>query len=119
MVNFGGDIRAVSSPTETTPWIVGIEGVNKDRRAAGRLELVHGAVTTSGSSYRHCFVNGRKMCHILNPRTGWPVEEAPHSVTVAADLCTEAGLLSTLAMLQGADAEEFLESQSVRFHCIR
>jgi thiamine biosynthesis lipoprotein len=40
-------------------------------------------------------------------------------VTVAADTCTQAGMLSTLAMLMGADAEEFLESQSVRYWCLR
>jgi thiamine biosynthesis lipoprotein len=36
-------------------------------------------------------------------------------VTVAASSCTEAGLLSTLALLHGADARPFLEGQGVRF----
>jgi len=34
---------------------------------------------------------------------------------VAASSCTEAGLLSTLALLQGGDAAEFLEQQGVRY----
>jgi thiamine biosynthesis lipoprotein len=51
--------------------------------------------------------------HILDPRTGWPVRGAPRSVTVAAATCTEAGLLSTLAMLQGPQAEAFLLREGV------
>ena len=54
-----------------------------------------------------------------DPLTGWPVEHAPRSVTVAADTCTQAGMLATLAMLRGADAEAFLEDQGVEFWCLR
>jgi thiamine biosynthesis lipoprotein len=36
-------------------------------------------------------------------------------VTVAASSCTEAGLLSTLAILHGAKAREFLNEQGVKY----
>jgi thiamine biosynthesis lipoprotein len=52
---------------------------------------------------------------VLDPRTGWPVPESPRSVTVAASSCTEAGLLSTLALLHGARAQAFLEEQGARY----
>lgn len=39
---------------------------------------------------------------------------APRSVTVAAPTCTNAGMLTTLAMLRGPDAECFLEAEGVR-----
>jgi len=42
------------------------------------------------------------------------VRDAPHSVTVAAPSCTHAGMLSTLAMLRGAQAEQFLTMEGVR-----
>lgn len=58
---------------------------------------------------------GKRLGHILNPRTGWPIEDAPRSVTVLAGSCTEAGTLSTLACLQGLKARKFLEEQGVRF----
>jgi thiamine biosynthesis lipoprotein len=57
--------------------------------------------------------------HILNPKTGWPVIDAPRSVTVVAGTCTEAGMLSTLAMLAGPEAETFLEAQQVRYQVVR
>jgi thiamine biosynthesis lipoprotein len=40
-------------------------------------------------------------------------------VTVLASTCTEAGMLATLAMLMGAEAESFLEAQGARFWCLR
>ena len=50
--------------------------------------------------------------HILDPKTGWPIP-------VAADTCTRAGMLSTLAMLKGAQAEVFLDAQEQRYWCNR
>jgi FAD:protein FMN transferase len=38
---------------------------------------------------------------------------------VAADTCTQAGMLSTLAMLEGQGAEAFLAAQGVRCWCYR
>jgi len=43
----------------------------------------------------------------------------PRSVTVAAGRCVEAGMLATFAMLQGRDAEAFLDGQDVRYWCLR
>ncbi|MBS0416085.1 MAG: FAD:protein FMN transferase [Proteobacteria bacterium] len=113
LVNFGGDLR-VSRPLPQGPWKVGIERPDSERRAVMMLEVEYGALATSGDSRRFLLKEGTRYGHILNPRTGWPVPDAPRSVTVAASSCTEAGLLSTLAMLKGRNAEEFLETQQVR-----
>jgi thiamine biosynthesis lipoprotein len=83
------------------------------------LEVEYGALATSGDSHRFLLKDGVRFGHVLNPRTGWPVPDAPRSVTVAASSCTEAGLLSTLAMLQGARAQEFLAEQGVRYWLLR
>jgi len=120
MVNFGGDLRAVPSRGRTAPpWIVGLENPDIDNSAVGRIDLTDGAVATSGDSRRFCLVNGQRLGHILSPKTGWPVENAPRSITVLADRCVEAGLLATLGILQGKGAEDFLDAQGVKYHCIR
>lgn len=118
LVNFGGDIRIPPPDKATEPWNVGLSDPEKPETPLGEIELAEGAVTTSGVSYRHCFVNGKRLGHILDPRTGWPVEGAPRSVTVIADSCLEAGVFSTLAMLQGGQAEAFLDDQGLTSHCI-
>jgi FAD:protein FMN transferase len=114
LINFGGDLRANRPPPHGS-WQVGIERPDTDRTATMILELEHGALATSGDSRRYVFKNGVRYGHILDPRTGWPVSNSPRSVTVAASSCTEAGLLSTLALLQGARAGEFLDEQRVRY----
>jgi thiamine biosynthesis lipoprotein len=112
LINFGGDLAAVRPPRRRPAgWRVGIEALDAQRPAAERsLNLKVGGLATSGDA---------RYSHILDPRTGWPVPDAPRSVTVAADSCTQAGMLSTLAMLQGAHAERFLREQGVQFWCNR
>jgi thiamine biosynthesis lipoprotein len=114
LINFGGDLRANRSPSHA-PWQVGIERPDTDRRATMILDLTHGALATSGDSRRFLLKDGVRYGHILDPRTGWPIRHSPRSVTVAASSCTEAGLLSTLALLQGGRAREFLEELGVRY----
>lgn len=118
MVNFGGDIRAIRKIDDSEPWHIGIENPNVPGVSVKSIELLHGAVATSGNGYRHCFYKGKKLGHILNPKTGWPIDDTPQSVTVIADFCMEAGLLTTLAILHGKGAKEFLQNQNVQFHCI-
>ncbi len=119
LVNFGGDLR-VSGPRQGgAPWYVAIEDVDLAGNAAGLLELSSGALATSGDTYRHVISAGVRYGHVLNPRTGWPIIDAPRSVTVHAPTCTEAGLLAKLALLRGADAEQFLELEKVQAWCVR
>jgi thiamine biosynthesis lipoprotein len=83
------------------------------------INLSCGALATSGDTQRYLLRDGVRYGHILDPTTGWPVENAPRSITVAADTCTQAGMLSTLAMLRGTHAEAFLEEEGVQFWCLR
>ncbi len=119
LVNFGGDLRARGPRQNGDSWHVGVERPDNEHTALTELPLQTGALTTSGDAKRSFVENGVRYGHILDPRTGYPVRDAPRSVTVLADTCIEAGALSTLAMLQGADAEAFLGEQHVRSWCVR
>lgn len=115
LVNFGGDL-AVSVPrTGGGGWRVGIEEAGSERGAAMRaiVQLVRGGLATSGDARRFLLKDGVRYSHILDPATGWPVHDAPRSVTVATGTCTDAGMLATFAMLQGKRAERFLRAQGV------
>lgn len=114
LINFGGDLRVSGPRLEGKNWRSGIENPDGIQPSAV-IEIKQGAITTSGTAMQHVTFNGVRYGHILNPKTGWPVERPPLSITVAASSCIEAGLLSTLAMLQGENARTFLEEQGVTF----
>lgn len=119
LVNFGGDLHASANRSKNRPWITGIEKPDQPGKAHDTLQLYHGALATSGDAFRYLESDGIRYGHVLNPKTGWPVTDSPHSVTVAAENCTQAGILSTLAMLHGKQAEEFLDSQGVSYWSYR
>jgi thiamine biosynthesis lipoprotein len=119
LINFGGDLVALGPQRDGAPWRVGIESLTLDRTAAKHIELTVGALATSGDARRFLLKDGKRYGHVLDPTTGWPVVDAPRSVTVAAPTCTHAGMLATLALLRGGDAEAFLAVQGVQHWTLR
>ena len=118
LVNFGGDLRGHGPRADGSPWQVGVEEI-QSREGLERIELNEGALATSGDSQRFLLKDGVRYSHILDPRSGWPVRDAPHGITVYAPTCVQAGVFSTLALMMGADAESFLRDQNVRFWSAR
>ncbi len=99
-INLGGDIRVLGPHPDGTPWTIGIKHPRLvDDIAVQSIQLQRGAITTSGDYERCLLVNGRRYGHVLNPRTGWPVEHLA-SVSVVAELCVVAGSASTIALLK-------------------
>ncbi|MBI2799891.1 MAG: FAD:protein FMN transferase [Gammaproteobacteria bacterium] len=119
LVNLGGDLRISGPRADGSRWRVAIENVDATKSTAGVIEIAHGAIATSGDTHRYLTSRTKRYGHILDPRTGWPIADAPRTVTVAAATCTEAGLCAKLAMLQGKGAENFLRREGVRAWCIR
>jgi thiamine biosynthesis lipoprotein len=115
LINFGGDVAARHARRDAKPWRVGIESSARAGTAQRVVQLSHGALATSGDSRRFVFRGGHRYSHILDARTGWPVRNAPHSITVAADTCTQAGTLTTLAMLKGQTAEHMLRESGLQY----
>ena len=116
LVNFGGDLYASGVRRDGSAWGVGVDDPEHSGEAAVmRIELTRGGLATSGDARRFVRWKGKRLGHILNPQTGWPVEDAPRSVTVLASSATEAGTLSTLAYLRGPLAADFLREQGVQF----
>ena len=119
IVNFGGDLYARGPRRGSRAWAVGIDDPARTGEAAlSRIEITTGGIATSGDAHRYVVHRGKRLGHILNPKTGWPVDDAPRSVTVVGRTCMEAGTLSTLAYLQGPNARAFLEEQGVAFRIV-
>jgi thiamine biosynthesis lipoprotein len=100
LVDLGGDLAVVGPHPDGSPWRVGIRHPRAPAGAIASVALAAGGIATSGDYERCMLVDGKRYAHILNPKTGWPVEGLA-SVTVAASHCLIAGTASTIAMLKG------------------
>ncbi|MDX1390994.1 MAG: FAD:protein FMN transferase [Rheinheimera sp.] len=115
VLNFGGDMCCSAPRHDGSLWRIGIENPALADQAISAVGLNSGALATSGDSRRFLLKQGVRYSHILNPKTGWPVSDAPRSVTVAAPNCLLAGMLATTALLQGANAQAFLQAQGLKY----
>jgi thiamine biosynthesis lipoprotein len=119
IVNLGGDVHVLGPhgvpDARGEPWRIAIEHPRPGRpgELLATVRVLQGGVATSGDYERWFEFEGRRYCHILDPRTGWPVRDW-QSVSVIAGNTTSAGALSTIAMLR-SDAIEWLQAQAVRF----
>jgi thiamine biosynthesis lipoprotein len=112
-INLGGDIRVVGPQPDGLPWKIGIRHPRDASKLASEITLYDGALATSGDYQRFIEVDGRRYCHIIDPRTGWP-GQGLSSVTVISDRCLVAGSLSTVAMLKGIGGAAWLQGLGVR-----
>lgn len=111
LVNLGGDLHALGErglpELQGAPWSVHIQQprpqTSGNDTTLAVLPLARGGLATSGDYERFFMVEGMRYCHVLDPRTGWPVAQW-QSVTVLAANTTTAGALTTIAMLKGGDA---------------
>src|SRR5487761_2494113 len=113
LIDLGGDIRVVGPQPDGLPWRIGIRHPRDADRLAAEIALRSGALATSGDYERFIEVDGRRYCHILDPKTGWPAQGLS-SVTVISDRCLVAGSLSTAAMLKGSAGAGWLHGLGVR-----
>jgi len=113
-VNLGGDIRVLGPRPDGSPWRLGVQHPRNAGSLLAELPLSGGALATSGDYERYFELDGQRYCHVLNPRTGFPVRYW-QSVSVAAPLCSAAGALCTIAMLYESQGLEFLARQGEAF----
>ncbi len=113
-VNLAGDIRVVGPKLDESPWLIGIQDPRHKSRTIASIPLFTGALATSGDYESFSEVDGHRYCHIIHPRSGYPVTYW-RSVTVVAPLAITAGSYSTIAMLKGADGLAFLENSGMGY----
>ncbi len=100
LVDLGGDLSVAGPHPDARGWSIGIKDPEAPNTAIAVIDLVSGGLATSGDYERCLEVNGTRYGHILNPKTGWPVQGYA-SISVQASSCLAAGAISTVAMLKG------------------
>lgn len=115
MVKAGGDLRVMGRPPGKGAWEVQIEDPKK-RGGRIAIQLREGALSTSGNYENYFEVNGRRYSHIIDARSGMPVEGIA-SCTVTATTCTESDAYATAFFVLGVDKtlKEFGSEFGVRF----
>ncbi len=93
MVKAGGDLRVSGAPPDKSHWTVQIEDPQKQGSRVN-IPLRDAALSTSGNYENFFEVNGRRYSHILNPRTGLPIEGLA-ACTVIAPTCAESDAFSS------------------------
>lgn len=101
LVDFGQDLCMRGQPPSKPAWHIGLEDPANPGKCWAGLAVKDRAVATSGDYLRNFQINGRRYGHIIDPRTGYPVDNGSRAVSVIAPNCTVAGILSTSAFILG------------------
>jgi thiamine biosynthesis lipoprotein len=100
-----GDSSAAAVGSPRGGWLIALRGLD----GAFRLRLRHGATGTSGSGEQGLDAGDRRLGHVIDPRTGQPVDGRRRVTVVARDAAT-ADALSTAFLIGGpALAERYVE----------
>jgi thiamine biosynthesis lipoprotein len=109
LINLGGNVYALGLKPDGSPWSVGIQDPLRER---GTLKAVMPAedlsVVTSGPYERSFERDGVLYHHILDPRTGYPVQTDLASATIISELSVEGDALTTCCFLLGLEASRTL-----------
>jgi thiamine biosynthesis lipoprotein len=102
--NIGGNVVALGTKPDESPWRVGIQHPRKENSLIGFVSVVDKAVVTSGD-YQRYFIDsdGKRQHHILNTSTGYPAQSGLASVSIVADSSTDADALSTILFIAGIE----------------
>lgn len=101
LVDFGQDLAMRGAPDGKPAWHVGLEDPANPGKCWAGIAVKDRGVATSGDYLRNFQINGRRYGHIVDPRTGHPVNNGCRAVSVIAPTCTVAGILSTSAFILG------------------
>lgn len=116
-VNLGGDMRFLGPRPDGGEWSIGIQHPRDTQATVASVPFSRGALATSGDYERYFEADGRRYCHILDPRNGMPVSYW-RSVSVVSPMAIAAGSCSTTAMLLERDGLDFLEQSGLSFLAI-
>ena len=105
LVEIGGEVVGFGEKKPGRPWNVGIATPDKHmakQTVYQAISLQDQALATSGDYRNFVVMNKKAYSHIIDPSTGYPVDNGVVSASVLADNCTFADGLATALMVMGA-----------------
>jgi thiamine biosynthesis lipoprotein len=101
LITAGGTILAVGKKSSGKYWQVGIRHPRQEGRLLSSVAIEDQAISTSGDYERFYRFKDRRICHIIDPRSGQPIE-AVQSISVIAPSAMASDALSTALFVLGA-----------------
>jgi thiamine biosynthesis lipoprotein len=103
LIDLGGHVLAYGRPPGKSGWEIDLAGPIHRQTPALSLTMTEGSLSTSAGSERDVVAEGKRIGHIIDPRTGQPVVSSG-SVTVWHASALVADILSTALFVMGPDA---------------
>ena len=111
IVDAGGDLYCLGRGLRRAPWVIGIKDPRRLGQVIASFKLTDRACATSGDYENFFITEGRMFSHLIDPRTGRPVQNGLLSVTVLAPTCLEAdGLATAIFVLGKKDGLELINN---------
>ncbi len=101
IVSFGGNIGVYGKKPSGDPWKIGIKNPRELDNVSGYVTIESGFVSVSGDYERYFIADGKRYCHIIDPATGWPVDNGMMSVAVWSENALEGDITSTALFVMG------------------
>lgn len=100
MVEVGGEVYAIGKNDKSKTWTIGIDKpkIDGSRELMASIKLDGKAMATSGNYRKFTVMNGKRMGHILNPKTALPSFSNVLSISVLNKDCYRADALATALM---------------------
>ena len=114
MVEIGGEVVVKGKNAKGKKWAIGInKPVDDSTKTVSEVQtILHVSdcgIATSGNYRNFYYVDGRKVSHTIDPKTGQPVQHSLLSATVLTPSCAKSDALATSFMVMGLDrAKAFL-----------
>ena len=119
LVNLGGNVQALGTKKDGSSWRVAVQDPQDTDQYLRVLSIQDKAVITSGGYERYFEQDGRTYHHIIDPKTGYPVENGLISVSIVTADGTLADGLSTSVFIMGKEAAtEYWRNHSDEFDMI-
>ena len=112
ILNLGGTVAAVGTKPDGSDWKVGISDPESTGGYFATVTLRDKIVATSGSYERYFEQDGKRYCHILDPKTGMSADSGVVSVSIISDNGLYCDALSTALFVMGAEkAQAYWKNQ--------
>ncbi|WP_350454868.1 FAD:protein FMN transferase [Slackia heliotrinireducens] len=111
-VNLGGNVKTLGCKPDGSPWNVGIQDPADSSNVLAKIASENTSVVTSGLYERVFEKDGRRYWHILDPKTGYPVETDVMGATIVSEASIDGdGFTKPLFMMNHEDALAFIEER--------